>query len=70
VIYIKSVVAGAAALIGAVTLLTSALGAIHLAARYLIGHFSFISLPIMLIIFVIGFRWQFGKKKKQERASD
>jgi hypothetical protein len=66
-IYVTSILVGAAALIGSVALLTLVLGAIHLDARYLMGHFSFISLPIMLIIFVIGFCWQFGRKNRRQR---
>jgi hypothetical protein len=63
-IYIKSILAGTGLLIGCVALFTFALFTINIDLRAIMGHFPFISLPIMLAIFVVGFLWQFRRTSK------
>jgi hypothetical protein len=63
-IYIKSILAGTGLLIGCVALFTFALFTINIDLRAIMDHFPFISLPIMLAIFVVGFLWQFRRTSK------
>jgi hypothetical protein len=64
-IYLKSLLAGIALLIGCVALFTQTLGMINLDARYMMGHYPFISLPIMLVVFAIGFLGQFHRGSRR-----
>jgi uncharacterized membrane protein len=55
-IYIKGVVIGLIAVVACVALFYEAMGTFFFYdGRYLMGRFWFISLPLMLLIFAIGF---------------
>jgi len=61
--YLLSVLAGIAVLIGCVALFTLALGKMDIDARWLMGHYPFISLPTMLAITAMGFMLGFRGAK-------
>ncbi len=64
-IYIKSIFAGAGLLIGCVALFTFAIFAIHIDLRAIMGEFPFVSLVMLLAIFVVGFQLQFRRSSKR-----
>ncbi len=61
-IYLKGGSIGLLAVAGCVALFTGVLAIFHYDARALIGAFWFISLPMMLFVFAVGFYWPFRKR--------
>jgi xanthine/uracil permease len=57
-IYLKSLVTGIVVLVLGVGLFTWALATFYYDARYYMGHYWFVSLPIMAFLFLTGFYWQ------------
>jgi hypothetical protein len=67
-IYVKSILTGTALLIGCIAVFTFALAQLmHLDARWIMGRYPFISLPMMLAIFVTGVFWQFRRGARREK---
>jgi hypothetical protein len=64
-IYIESILAGIVLLIGCVALFTLGLAAAMLDARWVMGHYPFISLPTMVAIFATGFLWQLRRAARR-----
>lgn len=64
-IYVKSVLIGIGALIVSVSLFTLVFDLLHLDARYFMGAYPLVSLPIMAAVFAIGFLWQLAKSRKR-----
>jgi hypothetical protein len=57
--YLKGIAAGLIAVAGCVALFTVALRIFYYDGRAIMGHFWFISLPVMFLIFSLGFCWVF-----------
>jgi uncharacterized membrane protein len=58
----KSVLVGAVAVVLTVALLTYGLAAtMHIDARWLMGQYLWFSVPSILIVFALAFRWQFRR---------
>lgn len=59
----KGILVGLVAVAGSVGLFTLVLGILHLDARYLMGRFYFLSLPLMVVIFALGLWWQLSRER-------
>ena len=68
-IYFLSMFAGFAAVVVFVALGTFALGIFHVDARALIGAFPVVSIPLLAIVFVVGFRLCRSRLDRGRRTS-
>jgi hypothetical protein len=64
-IYVKSVPAGAAAVVFVVALFTISLWALNLDARWFMGYYPQVSLPAMGTVFLMAFGWTLSKASRQ-----